>query len=223
MSKKICLGCGLGCGTALLLFLIGFFTLVFIWNRVALVPVERNAIGYIIEHVDAFKDEINAMGYEVRVAFTVGEMLGENFEETEYNNEQKKVGYEDRGILILSNDKEEYRFDVGFERCDIWIDNGVEVIMGKMSENDVLGTQRLRYWYPVFVRLSGSAVDQNSIFWSANYYNTDFTQFAERFGAEGIRDKQIKERISAEELRAIYERCIGLQEKLVELYKAKKG
>ena len=222
MSKKICLGCGLGCGTALLLFLIGFFTLVFIWNRVALVPVERNAVGYIIEHVDEFKSEINAMGYEVRVAYTLEDVWEESFEKGGLNKKEK-LGYNDRGVLLLSNDKEEYRFDVGFERCDIWIDNGVEVIMGKMSENDVLGTQRLRYWYPVFVRLSGSAVDQNSIFWSANYYNTDFTQFAERFGAEGIRDKQIKEHISAEELRAIYERCIGLQEKLVELYKAKKG
>lgn len=205
--------------TVVTLILIGLavFCVIWFWP-----PVERNAVGYIIEHVDEFKSEINAMGYEVRVAYTLGDVWEESFEKGGLNKKEK-LGYNDRGVLLLSNDKEEIQFDIGFERCDIWIDNGVEVIMGKMSENDVLGTQRLRYWYPVFVRLSGSAVDQNSIFWSANYYNTDFTQFAERFGAEGIRDKQIKEYISAEELRAIYERCIGLQEKLVELYKAKKG
>ena len=214
----------IGCGTVLLLFLIGFFTLVFIWNREPPIPIERDAVGYIIEHVDEFKDEINAIGYEVRVAYTLGDVWGEDFEENEYNNKQKKVGYEDRGILILSNDKEEYRFDIGFDWYGLYREDGINITMSKdyYFKDEVLDLRK-KDDCPVNVAIAGNEIKEKYESVLYNDYNIDFIKFREQIGDERMYDKQIKKYISAEELRAIYERCIGLQEKLVELYKAKNG
>lgn len=79
MSKKICLGCGLGCGTVLILLILGFIFLIVLLYIPPTVYIEHRAIGYIIEHVDEFKDEINAMGYEVRVAAYGGRKIGRGF------------------------------------------------------------------------------------------------------------------------------------------------
>lgn len=219
MSKKICLGCGLGCGTVLILLILGFIFLIVLLYIPPTVYIEHRAIGYIIEHVDEFKDEINAMGYEVRVAHTVGERLGEDFKENKYNNGQTKIGYEERGILILSNDKEKIQFDIGFDWYDLYREDGIKITMGKDYFHDgVLRLNAMKYTYPIRVSISGEGFTTKS-----NKYDTDFIGFWQGIKGENLRDKQIKEHISAEELRAIYERCIGLQEKLVELYKAKKG
>lgn len=90
-----------------------------------------DAVGYIIEHVDEFRDEINAMGYEVRVAYTWADIWKEKYEEDERFNKQKKLGTEDRGILILFTDREEYVFDVGFDYCDINLKDGNKIYMSK--------------------------------------------------------------------------------------------
>ena len=226
MSKKICLGCGLGCGTVLILLILGFIFLKLLLYIPSTIFIENKAVGYIIEHVDEFKDEINAMGYEVRVAYTLGEMLGEDFEEDEYSNKQTKLGYEDRGILILSNEKEEYRFDVGFEYCKTYINDGTTFLaMYKSNENGVLDLDSGNDVYPVCVTLNNEEIDNYWISSLWNDYNISFTE-AREVGLHGVQkqaDSWIKKYISAEELRAIYERCIGLQEKLVELYKARKG
>ena len=214
----------IGCGTALLLFLIGFFTLVFIWNREPPIPVERDAVGYIIEHVDEFKDEINAMGYEVRVAYTVGER------KKKYNPAdqglQEKLGYQERGILILERENEEYVFDVGFDVYRLCMDDGTIITMSKdyYYEDKVLDLEGKIHGFPIYVTVSDDALKARLGGAIRNNYTADFMK-AKSIGMHGAEmrfDAWIKERISAEELRAIYERCIGLQEKLVELYKAKK-
>lgn len=225
MKEKIKMGCGLGCGTVLILFIVGFIFLKLLLYIPPTVFIENKAVGYIIEHVDEFKDEINAMGYEVRVAYTLGEMLGEDFEEDEYSNKQTKLGYEDRGILILSNEKEEYRFDVGFEYYKTYINDGATFLaMFKSNENGVLDLDSGNDVYPVHVTLNNEEIDNYWISSLWNDYNISFTE-AREVGLHGVQkqaDSWIKKYISAEELRTIYERCIGLQEKLVELYKAKK-
>ena len=223
MKEKIKMGCGLGCGTVLILLILGFIFLKLLLYIPSTIFIENKAVGYIIEHVDEFKDEINAMGYEVRVAYTLGEMLGEDFKENEYNNEQKKVGYEDRGILILSNDKEEIQFDIGFDWYDLYREDGIKITMSKeYFHKSVLGLNEMKYSYPIYVSISGDTIKEKYNTIPNNTYDTDFIGFWQGTHDEPIYDKRIKEHISAEELRAIYERCIGLQEKLVELYKAKK-
>jgi len=202
VKEKIKMGCGLGCGTVLIFFIVGFIFLRLLVYAPPTVFIENKAVGYIIEHVDEFKDEINAMGYEVRVAYTVGER------KKKYNPAdqglQEKLGYQERGILILERENEEYVFDVGFDYCNIELEDDSTVFMRKGRQVSIYS-------------------QYNST--NSNRYNIDFTE-ADSIGLHGAErriDKQIKEHISAEELRAIYERCIGLQEKLVELYKAKKG
>ena len=202
MKEKIKLGCGLGCGTVLIFFILGFIFLRLLVYAPPTVFIENKAIGYIIEHVDEFKGEINAMGYEVRVAYTLGER------KKKYNPAdqglQKKMGYRERGILILERENEEYVFDVGFDYCNIELKDDSTVFMRKGRQVSIYS-------------------QYNST--NSNHYNIDFTE-SDRIGLHGAErriDKQIKEHISAEELREIYERCIGLQEKLVELYKARKG
>ena len=106
--------------------------------------------------------------------------------------------------MILERENEEYVFDVGFDYCNIELEDDSTVFMRKGRQVSIYS-------------------QYNST--NSNHYNIDFTE-ADRIGLHGAElriDKQIKKYISAEELRAIYERCIGLQEKLVELYKAKNG
>ena len=113
MIEKIKLGCGLGCGTILIFFIVGFIFLRLLVYAQQTVFIENKAVGYIIEHVDEFRDEFNVMGYEVRVAYTLGER------KKKYNPAdqglQEKLGYQERGVLILERENEEYVFDVGFD------------------------------------------------------------------------------------------------------------
>ena len=221
-EKKTNLTCGIGCGTAVVLFLIGLIVLLFIVYGPPIQPIESKAIGYMIEHVDEFKDEFSAMGYDVRIDYTWGDIWNESMEEDEYINKQTKFGHNGRGRLVLTNEKEKFVFDVGFDKCDINRDDGTEVILGKNSEDKVLDL-REKNGYPVYVIISGDAVKEGYRGSLNNSYNIDFTEPAKvgLHGNERKRDKWIKEYISAEELREIYERCIGLQEKLVELYEAR--
>lgn len=225
MKEKIKLGCGLGCGTVLIFFILGFIFLRLLVYAPPTVFIENKAIGYIIEHVDEFKDEINAMGYEVRVAYTVGER------KKKYNPAdqglQKKMGYRERGILILERENEEYVFDVGFDVYRLCMDDGTIITMSKdyYYEDKVLDLEGKIHGFPIYVTVSDDALKARLGGAIRNNYTADFMK-AKSIGMHGAEmrfDAWIKERISAEELRAIYERCIGLQEKLVELYKARKG
>lgn len=132
------------------------------------------------------------------------------------------MGYEDRGILILFTDKEEYRFDVGFDCCNINLKDGNEIHMNKgyKYEDKVLDLKNRWFSHPVHVSISGKDVENKQH--TSNYYSTNFIEYSDGINGEVVADMTIKKHISAEELREIYERCIGLQEKLVELYKAKR-
>ncbi len=222
-DKETNRGCGIGCVTGLVFYTIGIIILLLIVYREPSIPIERDAVGYIIEHVDEFRDEINAMGYEVRVAYTWADIWKEKYEEDERFNKQKKLGTEDRGILILFTDREEYVFDVGFDYCDINLKDGNKIYMSKgySYEDEVLDLKDRWFSHPIYVSISGKDVENRKH--TSNYYSTNFIEYSDGIKGEIVSDMTIKEYISAEELRAIYERCIGLQEKLVELYKAKKG
>ena len=225
MIEKIKMGCGLGCGTILIFFIVGFIFLRLLVYAPPTVFIENKAVGYIIEHVDDFRDEINVMGYEVRVAYTLGER------KKKYNPAdqglQEKLGYQERGVLILERENEEYVFDVGFDVYRLCMDDGTIITMSKdyYYEDKVLDLEGKIHGFPIYVTVSDDALKARLGGAIRNNYTADFMK-AKSIGMHGAEmrfDAWIKERISAEELRAIYERCIGLQEKLVELYKAKNG
>lgn len=210
----------IGCGAVSFLFIIGIIVLYIILSRAPIQPIESRAVGYIIGHVEEFKDEFSEMGFEARVAYTLGDR------KKKYNPAdiglQEKMGHQGRGILILENEKEEYVFDVGFDYCNIRLDEFTKVLMSKNPEKKVLGLKKGIFdYYPIHVSLYGQKIAAMYSVAPKNNYNVDFTEFDITYGRERLFDEQIKLHISAEELREIYERCIDLQEKLVELYEAR--
>ena len=111
------------------------------------------------------------MGYEVRVAYTLGER------KKKYNPAdqglQKKMGYREQGILILERENEEYVFDVGFDYCNIELEDDRTVFMRKGRQVSIYS-------------------QYNST--NSNHYNIDFTE-ADSIGLHGAErriDKQIK-------------------------------
>ncbi len=223
MRKKICLGCGLGCGTILLLLIMGFLLLNLLVSMPPDIHIETEAVSYIIEHMDEFKDEFREIGYEARVAYTLGER-NKQYHSVD-TKLQEKMGYQGRGILILEKENEEYVFDIGFDYCNLSRED-YKLHIGKeyYHKDEVLKSKGVTSAYPVHVSVSNDAILKRFGAAARNDYNIDFTK-PDKIGMHGAEmkyDYQIKKHISAEELREIYERCIGLQEKLVELYKAKR-
>lgn len=198
----------IGCGTVYILFILGMFVLSYFVHKE---PVEKLAFDYIIENIQLFEGDINKMGYEVKVAYTWGEINDELDEE----ESKEKLGAFGRGILILSNSKEEYRFDIGFQSYNTDIDNKTSVFVNKTFDEKVLNLEKDKD-YPVYVSLSTYENNKGKTYW--NYYNLDFTKFSEVYADESIDDMRIKEHISSQELRQMLENGISLQNKLVDMY-----
>ena len=117
----------IGCGTALLPFSHRIFYIsIYMEQRTA--DTDRTGCSwYIIEHVDEFRDEINAMGYEVR-AYTVGNAR------KKYNpadQDYKKAWISRTRNLNFRKGNEEYVFDVGFDVYRLCMDDGTIITMSK--------------------------------------------------------------------------------------------
>ncbi len=178
----------------------------------------KNSIGYIIEHLNDFTDDIHNLGYDTKVAYTLGELWPErHYDDTAKN---KSIGYKNRGILILYSNNTEYHFDIGFDSGKIK-KSDFSVVISKTPEKDfnILDTI---YPYDISVYLLGEEIDKNSIFNHPNHYTTNFDKYDKFYMYAPQRDEAIKQYIAIEELRQIYKDCIELQNKLINLYTQKK-
>lgn len=218
----------IGCLTIFVLAVIGMIALYFAVNRE---PDEKVAVGYVIAHVSELQDEIAELGYTARVACTYQDLdaFAQKTEQSAHEegeqaaqDSEERLGYAGRGILILSNGQEEYRFDIGFDRYLCMLDSGVRFSMTKVDDTEILG--RKKWWgaYPIEVSVYGEEIKEKYQASPWCQYQIDFETFFWVHGDEYFDNKQIKQYISAEEMRQIYECGIALQQQLVELYHQKK-
>ncbi len=123
-------------------------------------------------------------------------------------------------VLVLYNDNQEYRFNVGFDCFERTTDKGTKISISKNFKEKVLKSKHLLPDYYVNVSLCNEEIER--IFGRSLYndYELNFINYFVRNGDDEYGDdKIIKEHISAEELCKIYGECIALQERLVEIYK----
>lgn len=215
VTEKIEMTCGIGCAILLLLFIL---SIIGIYISIKWTPIERKAVDYIIEHQEEFQKEFRDMGYKLDVAYTYGDI----WETDDIDKAQGKLGHKDRGIIILYNEKEKYFLDIGIERYELYKDEGTTICIENCTK--VLTLKEKWYdKYPVKVMVYGDNVYKKYDIPLYNYYAINFIDYRSVLHHEGRMNAGIKEYISAEELREMYEKGIDLQNKLVEMYKQHKG
>lgn len=175
---------------------------------------EEMSVRYIIRNIEEFEDDFAQMGFTAKIAYTWDDVDLGDYPEAR----QRKLGYRENGILVLRNENCEYRFDIGFDRLAISIDKNRAMVMSKNTNDELLDLKVRKSQAPVYVSFKYSDEFGNSGGGGCDY-NTDFIEYYEGDGYTVAQDKEIKKYISAEELRGIYEECIALQDKLVELHK----
>jgi len=182
---------------------------------------EEKAVDYIMDNISEFEDDFADMGYEVKLAYTEGDLIDDSETEPDGSSEKTKLGFRGDGILILHKNNQEFHFDIGFDYYKLQLEHEDFLHLSKCKSGDILtlntGGSKT---YPVNVCLMKSKENGDFRFIMHNNYDINFIVFGKDFmGKETRADRCIKEYYSAEELRSIYEDCIALQDKLVELYK----
>lgn len=195
----------IGCGTLWVICMIGIIITAWYVNKE---PEEKLAVDYIIENIQQFEGDFQKMGYEAEALGT-----GEDGE--------GKAGVWGRGVLYLFNDREEFWFDIGFDGYEVAKENDIRISMAKVDEKKVVNLKKKRKDYPVWVELYAPEYDVKYGNDPWNCYNLDFVDYRIVWDGEMEDDIKIKKYISSQELRQMFEKAMALQDKLVELYRAK--
>lgn len=184
---------------------------------------EEKAVDYIMKNIWEFEDAFSNMGYEVKLAYTEEDLGYDSETEPDEDNEKSKLGFRGDGILILTKNNQEFHFDAGFDYYKLHISDEDFLSIGKTSRNIFTKLRKTQISYPLVVGLSKSDENGDFMFIAHNAYDVNFINYYtgnDVFSKSDRSDRWIKKYYSAEELRGIYEECIALQDKLVELHKA---
>lgn len=84
INRRYCVGCG----TFFIILILAITILYFIFWYEPNAPIKGQAVEYIIENLDDFKDDFAQMGYDSKIAYTLYDIWGKN---SEYDND--KLGY----------------------------------------------------------------------------------------------------------------------------------
>lgn len=184
---------------------------------------EEKAVDYIIENISEFEDDFANMGYEVKLAYTEEDLGYDEEAEDDEDGEQTKLGFRGDGILILCKNNQEFHFDAGFDYYKLHISDEDFLSISKTSRNIFTILTKTQSLYPFVVGLRKSDENGDFMFIAHNAYDVNFINYYtgnDVFSKSDRSDRWIKTYYSDEELRGIYEECIALQDKLVELHRA---
>lgn len=168
--------------------------------------IRTEMVTHMIENVNLYEKELKALGYDYEIVF----------DDLEFD---KKLGYQERGVIRLLLDNTIYEFDRGLDSISVDLGEDVKFRMG--ARNDTSLSLNCTD-YPIAVLLEAPEYDRSQGKHAPfNSYNIDFTEFRIVWDGEMSDDYRIKKYVSTEALQETLSKGIELENKLFELYEEK--
>ncbi|MEG1044768.1 MAG: hypothetical protein RSF81_08365, partial [Oscillospiraceae bacterium] len=182
------------------------------------INMRTETVSHMIENINLYEDALKEWGYNCKICYRQGDIYDLDKENNELDLDfEKKIGYNERGIIQLVKHNAVYQFDRGLNKIFVDLGNNVQFSISLAVDDLPLSFNNKRHSFAVI--LDAPEYSEKGIPYSPfNSYNMDFTDFRIVWDGEEVDDKRIKKYISAEELQAILKKGLELEQKLVDMY-----